>query len=106
MSVRRFVVVVDESTTKEKRDLITQALKKKFGFWHWIGNAWILTDRSGRDSSAAEIRDEVRKVTENAVPQVLVIQIDGETAPSWAGFGKKETFKWFHSTWVNKEDES
>ncbi|RDE92892.1 hypothetical protein DPW01_01085 [Aggregatibacter aphrophilus] len=90
---KRFIVLIDEDFTKEQRNRLTQYFKGKFGYWHWIGNAWLLSTSRDSDTSTS-IRDELRNILNKGL--ILVLDMSNN---NWAAFGDKKKTEWFHKNW-------
>lgn len=94
----KFIILVDESFTARERDLITKHFKGKLGYWHWIGNVWLLATK--QDSyTASSIRDEVKSIVPKGM--ILVLDLNEDT---WAGFGQKKKFEWMHKNWSKTQE--
>lgn len=46
---RRFLVAVD-APTPAQTETVTSIFRDKYGWWHWIGSAWLVTDQKGGGS--------------------------------------------------------
>jgi len=94
---KRFVAMMAEEVTKEQRDAITAFVKAKgFGFWHWVGNAWLLST-DAKEWTAEKLRDELRTLASG--PLLLVLEVKGGT---WSAFGTKGRFDWLHKNWKDE----
>ena len=97
--IKRFVVTLNSSTKEQNGAFIAFVKENGLGWWHWLDNFWLLTDRSGK-FTAITIRDKA----DEFYPGVhkLVLQLD-ETGDTWAGFGpnteKRNMFTWLIDTW-------
>ncbi|WP_137923938.1 hypothetical protein [Cupriavidus sp. 2SB] len=92
---KRFIAMVGEEVTKEQRDQVTAFVKSKgLGFWHWVGNVWLLTSSSD-DLTASTLRDSIRDLT-GGDPMVMVLEVEPKT---WAGFGLTGRFEWIKKNW-------
>ncbi len=91
---RKFIVLVDEEFTKEQRDKITNYFKGKYAYWHWIGNAWLLTTSRDTDT-VTSIRDELMEIVKRGVIVVLNVS----ESSGWSAFGNKKKFEWLHNNW-------
>ena len=96
--MKRFFIIgigpMTHAQTESLRDFIGGM---GFGWWHWIDGMWlIVTDKA--DINATYIRDEIRKITPDAIN--LVVEVDPK---DWVGIGpKSETrnmFQWLHTHW-------
>ena len=49
--MRRLVVIAD-TLTPNKRNRVTEMLRREHGvvFWHWFADAWLISDPLGHDS--------------------------------------------------------
>ncbi|AWI50616.1 hypothetical protein DDU33_03510 [Actinobacillus porcitonsillarum] len=94
---KKFIVLVDEAFTTDERNTISKYLKDKFGYWHWIGNAWLLITSRDTDTSQ-NIRDELIKL----VNRGTIIVLDISNNNGWAGFGNTKKFEWMHKNWGKK----
>ena len=94
---KKFIVAVDDPTAAQKKKL-SEYFKGKYGWWHWIGGFWMVTDSTG-ELTAAMIRDKVGELAPNTRRLVMEIKESG----GWAGFGptteSKNMFKWIRETW-------
>ena len=95
---KRFVVILKRES-KEADDAFLEAIREwSIGWWHWMPNAWLLTDREGT-LSAAEIRD---RLTAIYTERCLVLELRADGSDTWAGFGpsgKKSMFDWVRTNW-------
>ena len=99
---KRFIIGLD-STTKEQNEAFLEFVKEHgVGWWHWLGNFWLLADSGGRFSA-----DDVRNKLKETHPGVhtLVIELS-EHGDTWAGYGPKSEnrnmFKWLRETWSKR----
>lgn len=82
-------IVCTSNATAEQQNAITRLLASKdVGYWHWIADTWIVKD-STDSLKASSLRDEIRAVSNGC--SVLVMKAEVNT---WAGYGKKNMFKW------------
>ena len=59
MTKKKFVLFIDDNFSVEERDKITNYVKGKYAYWHWISNVWLLS--TSKDGVTTEsIRDEVK----------------------------------------------
>ena len=96
---KRFVVLLD-SPTPEQNKAFLGFLKetKKFGYWHWMRDSWLLTSKD-QEQTTISIRDHVKSM----FPDVNNIVIEVPDGSTWSGFGPKgedrNMFTWIHNTW-------
>lgn len=100
MSRKRFVIILQNSTSKEQNDrFINWVENQRFGWWHWVGNAWLIVGNTSL--SAADVRDKANTFFGMCN---LVQEISGPYV-RWAGFGpngtgeKKNMFTWLERHW-------
>jgi hypothetical protein len=98
---RRFILVTNR-TTAEQDQAFKDQLNAKYpgnGWWHWLGETWLIVDPFGRLDAAI-----ICELARESFPGIynLVIEIppgDG----TWAGFGlttpPTNMFEWLHTTW-------
>ncbi len=101
---KRYVVMLNSETNEQVNALTEWIKENNFGWWHWLNNSWLLSDGSGK-SSSAEIRDKVLDIFPGVDCIVLEIRGDGSN-DTWSGFGpstdEKDMFKWIKTNWGNK----
>ena len=95
---KRFIVLIDETTTKQNSEFLDKIEKLGFGWWHYINNSWLLVTTGNYNAST--IRDIVKDIFENE--HNLVIELKGKN-DTWSGFGPsgehQDMFKWLNETW-------
>jgi hypothetical protein len=96
---RRFVVAVENMTLAEARAFVEWLRTKNLEWWHWIPGFWLVTTRSG-DVSTEEIRNQLRKRTDQK--DIMVLEIGRPT--TWSGYGpdtrERDMFKWIRGSWA------
>lgn len=96
---KRYIVCINASTAEQEQQFIDYLRSNNFGWWHWISNTWLISDKQGK-SKASLFRDKVKEIfiDEN----ILVIEINSQK-DTWAGFGPvtedKNMFKWIKENW-------
>lgn len=97
---KRFVILLD-SCTKEQEEAIRLSFKD-LTWWHWLPNAWLLSDPAGA-YSALGIRNHIQVVVPNLYVMVFELNATGDT---WAGFGpsaaERNMFDWIRRNWEQK----
>jgi len=96
---RKFAVALD-SSTKDQNEQLRKFIKDNgLGWWHWINNFWLLTDKNGK-LTAKQIREKLNEFYPGVHCIVLSLDKDGD---SWSGFGPrnsdKNMFDWLKNTW-------
>ena len=94
MTKKKFVLFIDDNFSVAERDKITNYVKGKYAYWHWISNVWLLST-SKDDVTTESIRDEVKDL----VNRGTILVINASDSQGWSGFGQKKKFEWMHSTW-------
>ncbi|WP_210446473.1 hypothetical protein [Pantoea ananatis] len=96
---KKFIIAVDKSTSIKNKALIEYLKQRKFAYWHWLSNLWLVTT-SDETITAPIIRAEVREIFTKEHMLVIEMSKAGDT---WAGFGpnseKRSMFKWLKNTW-------
>lgn len=100
---RRYVVAIDELSSAQRQQFLSYVKEAGFGWWHWIGDFWLLT-KTGEPISAADLRDKILEIS----PGKRCIVMEVKEAGRWAGFGpsgaSKNMFNWIRETWLKKDD--
>jgi hypothetical protein len=95
---KRFIVGIDSLTPEQDKEFVEYLQNQKCGWWHWITNLWLVSNRAGH-LSAKEIRDEVIRLAPNA--RALVVEIN--EPGTWSGKGPNSKdlnmFEWLKETW-------
>ncbi|CNF16496.1 Uncharacterised protein [Yersinia rohdei] len=96
---KRFAVAIDSSTPEGNDAFIEFIRENGLGWWHWIENFWMISDRKGK-LSASDIRDKIGEIYPGINTIVIELSEDGDT---WSGYGpKKENksmFTWLRNNW-------
>ena len=95
---RRFIIGVS-GLNKEDQDKFVEFLRQNgMGWWHWIGDFWLLTARK-EEISASMIRDFLNE--QNSPRRCIVFEVDEDK--TWAGFGPnkapQDMFDWIKNSW-------
>ena len=99
MTKKKFVLFIDDNFSVAERDKITNYVKGKYAYWHWISNVWLLST-SKDDVTTESIRDEVKDL----VNRGTILVINASDSQGWSGFGQKKKFEWMHSAWVKNPE--
>ena len=91
----RFILI----TNPADQDLVTnyiQRLHKQHGvgWWHWVDNVWLISDRLGQIASIG-LRDEIRKIV-GSEATILVFQV---SEADWTAYAPKGSHDWFRESW-------
>ncbi len=101
---KRYIICVDNLDKEQSTNVTNYFKQSKYGWWHWISNTWFVTDNQGV-SSAAELRDEIKKLLKDK--KIIVIELS-EDGDRWAGVTdndpEKKMFKWLHNSWKKTRD--
>lgn len=99
---RRFIVGVDGMTPEQNKALADRLASLGCGWWHWIGNFWLVSDSSGKLTNSV-LRDVVLEIAPGGTN--LVLEVVGST--NWSGFGpnsqgneKHNMFRWLQDNWI------
>ncbi|MEP0712983.1 hypothetical protein [Algoriphagus sp.] len=96
---KRFIICLNESTPEQEKVFIEYIKSQKLGWWHWLTNIWLISDRNGK-LDCEIIRDKAMEVF--AQEYVIVIELSSNH-DTWAGYGpssdKKNMFKWLEENW-------
>ncbi len=97
---KRFIVCLNEGTTKEQDKLFIDFINKnKVGWWHWLSTTWLIVDSSGL-LNARDLREKIKEVFPGNYNMVFEFSDEKNT---WAGFGKnngdKNMFDWIKKNW-------
>ena len=97
---RRFVVGIDQETSEDVSSFFKYIEQQEFGWWHWIGNLWLLTT-DDKQITVVAIRDKLTKITNGG--RVIVIEV---SSTYWATYGPKgekseseNMSRWIHDSW-------
>jgi hypothetical protein len=99
---KRFVVCLNSSTPEQNKAFKDYISETGMGWWHWLGDTWLLTDSSG-----VRTAEGIRAKLKELYPGVhqLVLELRGKD-DTWAGFGpngangsSKDMFKWLRENW-------
>ena len=94
---RRFVVGIDHETSEDVSSFLKYIRQHKFGWWHWIGNLWLLTTHNEKITAVA-IRDKLAQITGGKT--AVVIEVTSITWATRRHTGKKEDIsKWIRDQW-------
>ncbi|MDP9524256.1 hypothetical protein [Pseudomonas putida] len=100
---KRFVVMIDSSTDEQNNEFLKWVKKEKVGWWHWINNSWLISNRSGH-LSAGTIRDKITEIFPGE--NTLVIELS-EGEGTWSGYGPtkegNDMFRWIKENWNQQE---
>jgi hypothetical protein len=95
---RRFIVAIDGMTDQQESTFISYIQNQGLGWWHWIGNFWLLVSID-KKLNADEIRDKLLEI----VPEKYSLVLEVHNSISWYGFGlnkpPKDMFNWIKETW-------
>ena len=95
---RRFVVIIAGETDADTSAIVEYAKANRYGWWHFIRNNWLLISYNILHS-AAQIRDDLRKLT--GEKNLVVLEVTGST--TWAAFGPSvegnNISQWIQETW-------
>jgi len=98
---KRFVVGINAPSDQAVQSIRDFFRSKKYGWWNWITNFWLVIDWEGK-LSAGELRDELGKI----VPGENILVLDVSDSRGWSGFGpstdKANMFKWIQERWSRK----
>jgi hypothetical protein len=102
MTIRRFVVGVDDLEDAADREFREFLREFRAGFWHWIPNFWLITT-SDEDISAQKISYKLKEL--GAKKRNLVLEIPEDE--DWAGWGQnnakgRSMFEWIETTWADE----
>lgn len=99
---KRFAILLGECTKAQEEAVKAYIQIPGTAWWHWLPNAWLLSDPSGK-LTANKLRDDLRQVIPGMFMLVLEFSDAGYT---WAGFGpktnEKDMFKWIRENWGNR----
>ena len=99
--MRHFVILLDELVPAKQRDKITSYLRDaRCGFWHHIGNSWVVT-MEDRSRSAIDLKDKVKEIAPSHL--VLVIELH---PTDWATYSPVVGHDWLLKYLVPSEGTS
>ena len=94
----RFIIGVDNMSAEEDKKFRNFLQTKNCGWWHWIDNFWLVTDRK-ENLGADDLRDALLDIARGK--NSLVMPVSGDA--DWSGYGpsteEKNMFRWLHKTW-------
>ncbi len=97
---KRFVVLLESATPQQDEEFRKWVDEQSFGYWHWLGQSWLLVDRV-KNSDAHAIRDKAIVIYDDI--NLIVLDVTAQSQGKWAGFGpqseESDMFKWFHENW-------
>ena len=101
---KRFILAIDSPTEEETKAFQEGVVKELGWWWHWISNAWLLSNAAA-DVSAAQIRDLANLHFPGVNKIVLEMRDDG--TDTWSGYGptkpERDMFKWIKENWKKSE---
>lgn len=95
---KRFAALL-ANCSKEEEDAVTQYVKNKFGWWHWLPNVWLIS--TSTDLTARKLRDDLQQI----VPKkhMLILELSDTGHDTWSGFGpatdEQNMFAWIRKYW-------
>jgi hypothetical protein len=96
---KRYIVCVNNSNKIQNEEFLKYLRQKKFGWWHYLDNTWLIVDTKG-SSNVQEIRDKARDAFSNEYNIIFELK---EGQGTWAGFGpsskNRNMFKWIKENW-------
>lgn len=96
---KRFIIALDKSTKAQNKELVSYFKQKKFAYWHWISNLWLITT-DNEEVTPTSLRTAFREIMPNEYMMIFEVNNSGN---KWAGFGpsgeKKNMFRWLKNTW-------
>ncbi|MBY8177982.1 hypothetical protein KW520_21545 [Vibrio fluvialis] len=94
----KFVVAAEQLDEKK---FIEYLDTQELGWWHWIGNFWLITNKTSTNITTRDLQEKVTELSSS--PRNFVLEINGEAHPPWHGFGPntppQDMFEWLHNTW-------
>ncbi|WP_025267084.1 hypothetical protein [Bibersteinia trehalosi] len=94
---KRYIILIDENFPSEVRNNITSFIKQKgFGYWHWIGNVWLIT--VNEEWTSKKLRDEIKQFISN---DGLLVVLNSSHSQGWATFGNSRKSEWLRHNWNN-----
>lgn len=92
---KRYIILIDEDYPSDVRNNITKFCKEQqFGYWHWIGNVWLVTVKNTWTSK--RLRDEIKKMIPN---EGLLVVLNATESSGWATYGNSKKSKWLKEYW-------
>jgi hypothetical protein len=95
---RRFIVAVSGLDKGDQDAFVKFIREKSMGWWHWIDDVWLLTDRT-ESVTTTEIRDHLKAL--NSSRRCMVFEVPEDK--TWSGFGPnkppQDMFHWIKNTW-------
>lgn len=93
--MKKFVLIAEGMSNESAKKLVNLFKEKGFGFWHYVGDLWLLHTPDSEEIQASWIRDEVRKLGANncfvtSVPAGYI---------NWAVSSPKNSHEWLHKNW-------
>ena len=87
--------ILTEKLTSVQKNALTNALRGKFGFWHWLDDSWLVATKE--DKTAGDIYGElIESVPSIAHSRVVVFKVEGDI--SHRGRLKKRAWEWIRSS--------
>ena len=90
---KKYVAIVDNTTTKEERDAFSEWLRKadpKPGFWHHIEHCWLLSVPGASTWTRETIHDKLNEL----MPQKYSIVFGPLEESSYMGYVPKNATEW------------
>lgn len=93
---RKYVIIVQGASTDLKNTITKHLLKKKYGYWHWMEDAWLVPSVDSK-VSAQELGEWLEKIPGFGTITYLVIEV-GPKRTYW-GRNIKPAWDWIIQNW-------
>jgi hypothetical protein len=93
--MKRYIIAVNSVNPVADKAFITFLKATKLGWWHYINNVWLISDKKEKLESKV-LRDKVVEIY--SAKYCIVIEI-GDDRDTWSGFGAKGMFDWLKLHW-------
>ena len=71
---KRFLVAAQGMTEEHEKRFISWLNENKAGWWHWIGNFWLIVDRNSKLTAQQIISDKIDDIAD--VKRALAMEIE------------------------------
>ena len=91
--MKLYFATISETSSAEQCDAITNYIKQRgWGYWHHIGNSWIIATKGDDDLTAGTLRDTLLEYAPGCIN--LVVEF---TVEDWGAYSPSSTHDWLRS---------
>lgn len=94
--MKKFILAVEGLSNETAKELVSIFEKNNLGYWHYVGDLWLIYAKHDTKINASWIRDEVGKLGKN---NCFAMEVpDGYMG--WAARSPKNSHEWLHTYWA------